>query len=539
MAVSPSQNFTFLDALLRGGTGPAGATGPAGVSTGVTGPPGPTGARGPTGPQGVGTGATGPQGPTGQRGATGAPGVTGATGPVGFTGPQGSPGFTGPTGPVGTRGPTGSIGPQGVTGPQGAQGSPGSTGPQGGAGSGAGAQGSPGVTGAQGIQGSQGVTGATGLRGATGTIGPQGPTGTPGSTGPQGVTGPPGFTGPQGSPGVTGPQGPTGQRGATGATGPQGAGQSPGYATGQLQVWYGAGWTASNDLFSQDLRMQGGSIKFGTGPAVYSGAEIRAGKNFGIAADSTIGTAVNPILDYADDTIVFGDGSTLIEATQLADGRRIVAINVGQPIPSAYIPTGMGDLVAFVGNVQASGPFVTPGAGSGATGGYLFYGQTGAAKVITEGGVVNTVAPAINYTGSPGQNFRTHWVRNAGTVRGSVSSPNGYVNVLELNARNIDGVDMASTTSNVLFNLNAYVSSCNDTTNSIGAEQHAIIAMMSGPGMYVRNAFQVVPQPSGFISTWTFAATGTSLFIQRAGSQQGHHLVAFVEGSAVQMPKFS
>ncbi len=58
MAASPALGLTFLDALLRGGTGPAGPTGAPGAGTGATGPRGPTGMAGPTGPQG----ATGPAG---------------------------------------------------------------------------------------------------------------------------------------------------------------------------------------------------------------------------------------------------------------------------------------------------------------------------------------------------------------------------------------------------------------------------------------------------------------------------------------------
>jgi hypothetical protein len=58
LSASPAVALTFLDALLRGGTGPQGPTGAPGAGTGATGPRGPTGAPGPTGPQGV----TGPQG---------------------------------------------------------------------------------------------------------------------------------------------------------------------------------------------------------------------------------------------------------------------------------------------------------------------------------------------------------------------------------------------------------------------------------------------------------------------------------------------
>ncbi len=544
MAVSPSQNFTFLDNLLRGGTGPAGPTGPAGVSTGVTGPPGPTGQRGPTGPQGVGTGATGPQGPTGQRGPTGAQGPTGAPGAIGFTGPQGSPGVTGPTGPVGTRGPTGSVGPQGATGPQGALGSPGSTGPQGNPGSGAGPQGSPGVTGPQGAQGSaglQGPTGATGPRGATGQIGPTGPTGAKGETGAMGPTGPLGVTGPQGSPGVTGPQGPTGPRGQTGATGPAGVGFSPGYATGQLAVWYGNGWTASTDLFAQDLRMREGSIQFGTGPTTYTGAEIRASKEFQIAGAPSIGTAPNPILNYDNDTVVFGDGSTLVEATQFADGRRIVALNVGQPIPTAYLPTGMGDLIGFVGNVQASGPLVTPGPGSGPTGGYAFYAQTGAAKVITEGGFVNTVAPSINHPGPAGQSYRQHWFRVAGAVR---STSQGYSTALQIDFRNIDGIAFGETAENAVLNFQAFVSETGAQGSSQyrNGEQFAVCAWRGNNGTPTLASVtrqNPVPSAGKFLGGgWTFAATGTRVLVQfDQGGLDSHYGMALLEGTAVTVPQ--
>ena len=246
-------------------SGPAGATGPAGL-TGATGPAGPTGltgATGPAGPAGL-TGSTGPDGPTGPTGSTGPAGptgLTGSTGPAGPTGltgsagPAGPTGLTGSAGPIGLTGLTGATGPAGPTGPTGltgATGPAGATGPIGLTGP-AGPAGPTGTTGATGAMGSTGSTGAAGLTGATG---PTGPTGATGSTGPAGSTGAAGsaatvavgttltvsagtsanvtnsgttsaavfnFTIPLGATGATGPAGPAGPTGATGATGATGS----------------------------------------------------------------------------------------------------------------------------------------------------------------------------------------------------------------------------------------------------------------------------------------------------------------------------
>lgn len=135
------------------GSGPEGATGPAGPpgDEGPQGAPGPPGADGPQGPQGPpGADSTVP-GPQGERGPQGPAGADGAQGPEGPAGADST--VPGPPGEQGIQGPPGAD--SSVEGPQGPQGP-------------AGADGAPGADGAQGIQGTQGVKGDTGLTGAAG-----------------------------------------------------------------------------------------------------------------------------------------------------------------------------------------------------------------------------------------------------------------------------------------------------------------------------------------------------------------------------------
>jgi hypothetical protein len=140
-------------------------------------------------------GPVGPQGPQGDPGSVGPPGEQG---PQGWDGPQGDPGMPGPRGDpgdTGATGPQGATGPPGPTGTQGPKGDPGTTGP----------------TGPTGLQGATGLTGPTGLTGSQGPAGATGTTGTTGATGPQGPVGATGPIGPTGATGATGPQGPSGQ----------------------------------------------------------------------------------------------------------------------------------------------------------------------------------------------------------------------------------------------------------------------------------------------------------------------------------------
>lgn len=183
-----SGHAAFLEIALAG-SGPMGATGPAG-SIGPIGPTGATGMAGSIGP----TGATGSTGPAGSTGATGPAGATGSIGP---TGPAGATGNIGPTGPAGATGSIGATGAAGSTGPTGTTGATGNAGPAG----------STGATGAVGPTGPTGASGSVGPTGATGSIGPAGATGDTGSTGPTGATG---NTGSAGATGATGPTGPGG-----------------------------------------------------------------------------------------------------------------------------------------------------------------------------------------------------------------------------------------------------------------------------------------------------------------------------------------
>ena len=115
-----SSTTWVLTGNIKGPTGAAGATGPAGA-TGVAGATGPIGLTGPAGA----TGAAGPQGIQGLTGPAGAAGTNGATGPAGVAGvagPAGPQGIQGLTGPAGVAGPAGATGPIGLTGPAGATG---------------------------------------------------------------------------------------------------------------------------------------------------------------------------------------------------------------------------------------------------------------------------------------------------------------------------------------------------------------------------------------------------------------------------------
>lgn len=592
-----------------------GATGPRGA-TGIQGPTGPTGPQGATGPRGN----TGPQGSPGPQGLTGPQGQVGSVGPQGATGPQGSTGPVGATGPQGPQGPTGvdgATGPAGATGPQGVQGVQGPTGTIGPGGSGQGPQGSPGVTGAggaagvtgatgptgpagptgqrgatgaqgvtgptgpqgtQGITGPRGNTGATGPQGATGPTGPQGATGPVGNTGPQGSpgltgsigsTGPTGPQGNQGSPGVTGPQGvtgptgPTGPRGNTGPTGPQGSPgiASPGFATGQIPVWYGNGWTASNDIWDQNLRMRKGAIQFGTGPAVLTGAQIQASREFQIIAGARQGSGIlENVVDYGigntvvDTNLVIGDGDTLIEATQLADGRRITALNVGVQIPTTYVATGLGDKVTFIGDVGIN-PRSRPG--TGVTGGSLLYSQTGALKTIGFGGIYSTLGPTVDYVnlpslaglsgvatqagGFPNQTF--HVIKKAGYYKNFTNNGfNTYYDVLEIpmNTNNdIDGV-LYNQFSFIVGNFQIFVqyAAASGSGSIFYAEQYlcTVGARLTSNYPVEVAAVRVFPPPSSVATNvaptvrFTMAQTGTTASFGKFLIQSNSPAFAYVDG---------